>query len=221
MSPVVMSSDVVVDAAAAAAVIVQNAATVTAAVAAARVIAMPAAAAAAAVALVAAVAALVDIDAAAIVAHVDAVMTTVAGAPAFGVNARCDIHFSSGIDGCKRYRDDEKSTYTSTTAPPTSRVILLVVVVVVVVVTVQRCFYRTVPPTAMIAENEPISPQNTRLQYTCKKPVGARGGATVSETTAYYCIGYRVRGTICIYRAERRERAPRRWPFFAAAGRSI
>jgi len=84
MSAEVMSSDVVVDAAAAAAVIVQSAATATAAVAAARVIVMPTTAAA--VALVAA--ALVDIDAAYVDDTADAVMTTVAGAPAFGVNAR-------------------------------------------------------------------------------------------------------------------------------------
>jgi len=87
-----MSDDVVVDAAAAM-VVVQNAATVTAAAAAAttaRVIVKPTEAAA--VALVAV--ALVDINGATVVAYVDdtanAVMTTVASAPASGGNARLD-----------------------------------------------------------------------------------------------------------------------------------
>lgn len=69
-------------------------------------------AAAAAVALVAAAAALVDIDGATVVAYVDdtadAVMTTVAGAPASGGNARSDPFLCSGIEGFKGKENDEK-----------------------------------------------------------------------------------------------------------------
>jgi len=72
----------------------------------------PAEAAATAIALVAVV--LVDINGATVVAYVDdtadAVMTTVAGAPASGCNARSDLFFYvPGTEGFKWEENDEKS----------------------------------------------------------------------------------------------------------------